>query len=157
MLKLKFIMVDKTRSPFLKEGEGFYLDRIKRYSQAEWIEVRPTRIVKGISDEEVKKAEGHAILQKIAPGDFLIALDKSGRQYSSEELAEWLKKLSLDIRGSVAFTIGGPVGLSAEIVQKAGAVMSLSKMTLTHEMSRIVLLEQVYRAFTIINGEKYHK
>jgi 23S rRNA (pseudouridine1915-N3)-methyltransferase len=157
MLKLKFIMVDKTRSQFLKEGEGFYLDRIKRYSQAEWIEVRPTRIIKGISDEEVKKAEGHAILQKIAPGDFLIALDKSGRQYSSEELAEWLKKLSLDIRGSVAFTIGGPVGLSAEIVQKAGAVMSLSKMTLTHEMSRIVLLEQVYRAFTIINGEKYHK
>jgi 23S rRNA (pseudouridine1915-N3)-methyltransferase len=157
MLKLKFIMVDKTRSQFLKEGEGFYLDRIKRYSQAEWIEVRPTRIVKGISDEEVKKAEGHAILQKTAAGDFLIALDKSGRQYSSEELAEWLKKLSLDIRGSVTFTIGGPVGLSAEIVLKAGAVMSLSKMTLTHEMSRIVLLEQVYRAFTIINGEKYHK
>lgn len=157
MLKLKFIMIDKTRAQFIKEGENFYLDRIKRYAQTEWIEVRPTRIIKGISDEEVKRKEGHSILQKIAPGDFLIALDKSGRQYDSEGLAEWLKKLSLDIRGSVVFTIGGPVGLSAEIIQKAGSVMSLSKMTLTHEMSRIVLLEQVYRAFTIINGEKYHK
>jgi 23S rRNA (pseudouridine1915-N3)-methyltransferase len=157
MLKLKFVMVDKTRAPFLKEGEGFYLDRIKRYTQTEWVEVRPTRITKGISDEEVKRTEGHAILQKVNTDDFLIALDKSGRQYDSEGLAEWLKNLSLDIRGSVVFTIGGPVGLSAEIIQKAGSVLSLSKMTLTHEMSRIVLLEQVYRAFTIIKGEKYHK
>jgi len=157
MLKLKFIIVDKTRAQFLKEGEDFYLDRIKRYTQTEWIEVRPTRLIKGISDEEVKRAEGQAISQKVVPGDFLIALDKSGKQYDSEGLAEWLKKLSVDVRGSVAFTIGGPVGLSAEIIQKAGSVMSLSKMTLTHEMSRIILLEQIYRAFTIMKGEKYHK
>ena len=157
MLKLKLIMVDKTRAPFLREGEAFYLDRIKRYVQLEWIEVRPVRMTKGISDEDVKKGEGQAILQKIGPGDFLIALDRPGRQYDSEGLAKWFKTLSIEARGSVGFTIGGPVGLSQEVIQKAGAVMSLSKMTLTHEMSRLVLLEQIYRAFTIIHGEKYHK
>ena len=157
MLKLKFIVVDKTRAPFLKDGEDFYLDRIKRYAPTEWIEVRPTRLIKGISDEEVKRAEGQAISQKVNTGDFLVTLDKSGRQYDSEGLAEWLKRLSTDVRGSVVFTIGGPVGLSSEIIQKAGSVMSLSKMTFTHEMSRIVLLEQIYRALTIIKGEKYHK
>jgi 23S rRNA (pseudouridine1915-N3)-methyltransferase len=157
MLKIKFIVVDKTKASFLKEGEAFYLDRIRRYAQTEWTEVRPVKITKGIQDEEVKRTEGHAILQKVGTGDYLIALDKSGRQYDSEGLAEWLKKLSIDIRGFVCFTIGGPVGLSAEVVEKAGSVLSLSKMTLTHEMSRLVLLEQIYRAFTIIQGEKYHK
>jgi 23S rRNA (pseudouridine1915-N3)-methyltransferase len=157
MLKLKFIMVDKTKASFLKEGEAFYLDRIKRYTRTEWIEVRPVRITKGIKDEEVKSIEGQAILQKVNTGDHLIALDKSGRQYDSEELAEWLKTLAVNIRGSVCFTIGGPVGLSTEALQKAGSILSLSRMTLTHEMSRIVLLEQIYRAFTIMQGEKYHK
>jgi len=157
MLKLKFIMVDKTRSPFLKDGEDFYLNRIRRYSQFEWIEVRPVRITKGLPEEEVKNTEGRTILQKVNAGDYLVTLDRSGREYDSEGLAEWLKTLSVNTRGSVCFTIGGPVGLSTEILKKAGSILSLSRMTLTHEMSRLVLLEQIYRAFTIIKGEKYHK
>ena len=157
MLKIKIIVVDKTRAPFLKEGEAFYLDRIRRYGQTEWIEVKPVRITKGLPEEEVKKREGRAILQKVETGDYLTALDRSGRQYDSEGLAKWLKALSINIRGSVCFTIGGPIGLSTEILEKSGSVLALSKMTLTHEMSRLVLLEQIYRAFTILNGEKYHK
>jgi len=157
MLKIKIIVVDKTRAPFLKEGEAFYLDRIRRYGQTEWIEVKPVRITKGLPEEEVKKREGRAILQKVETGDYLTALDRSGRQYDSEWLAKWLKALSINIRGSVCFTIGGPIGLSTEILEKSGSVLALSKMTLTHEMSRLVLLEQIYRAFTILNGEKYHK
>jgi 23S rRNA (pseudouridine1915-N3)-methyltransferase len=157
MLKLKFIMVDKTRAPFLKEGESFYLDRLRRYTQIEWIEVKPVRITKGVQEEEVKNTEGRAILQKVDAGDYLIALDRSGAQYDSEGLSEWLKRLSINVRGPVCFTIGGPVGLSKTVLEKAGSVLSLSKMTLTHEMSRLVLLEQTYRAFTIIRGEKYHK
>jgi len=157
MLKIRFIVVDKTRATFLKEGESFYLERIKRYTQMEWIEVRPVRLTKGIHDEEVKKTEGRAILQKVGPGDHLIALDLSGRQYDSEGLAKRLKTLSMDVRGSVCFTIGGPLGLSMEVLEKAESVLSLSRMTLTHEMCRLLLLEQVYRAFTIIQGEKYHK
>jgi len=157
MLKIKFIVVDKTRAPFLREGEAFYLDRLKRYAQIEWAEVKPVRIIKGIQEEEVKNTEGRAILQRVAPGDYLAALDRSGRQYDSEKLAEWLKGLGMDIRGYVCFTIGGPIGLSGEVLKKADSLLSLSKMTFTHEMSRLVLLEQVYRAFTIIQGEKYHK
>jgi 23S rRNA (pseudouridine1915-N3)-methyltransferase len=157
MLKIKFIVVDKTRVPFLKEGEAFYLDRVKRYAQTEWVEVKPVRITKGFQDEEVKRTEGRAILQKAAAGDYLIALDRSGRQYDSEGIADLFSRLSINVRGSVCFTIGGPVGLSNEVLEKADSILSLSRMTLTHEMSRIILLEQVYRAFTIIHGEKYHK
>jgi 23S rRNA (pseudouridine1915-N3)-methyltransferase len=157
MLKLKFIVVDKTRAPFLKEGEAFYLDRIKRYAQTEWVEVRPVRITKGFQDEEVKRTEGLAVMQKAAAGDYLIALDPSGRQHDSEGMADLLRRLSVNVRGSVCLTIGGPLGLSKEVLEKADHVLSLSRMTFTHEMSRLILLEQVYRAFTIIHGEKYHK
>ena len=96
-------------------------------------------------------------MRKTGQGDYIAALDRSGRQYSSDGLADLLKKLSVNIRGSVCFMIGGPLGLSEEILDKADAVIALSKMTFTHEMSRIILLEQTYRAFTIIQGEKYHK
>jgi len=157
MLKIKFIVVDKTRSSFLKEGEDYYLDRLKRYVHIEWIEVRPVRITKGVRDEDIKNTEGRAILRKTGQGDYLAVLDRSGRQYSSEGLADLLQKLTVNIRGSVCFAIGGPLGLSGEILEKADSVIALSKMTFTHEMSRIILLEQAYRAFTIIHGEKYHK
>lgn len=157
MLKIKFIVVDKTRASFLKKGEGYYLDRLKRYVRTEWIEVKPVRITKGIREEDVKRKEGLALLQKTVPGDHVVALDRSGRQHSSEGLADLLKKLSVNVRGSVCFIIGGPLGLSGEVIEKADSVISLSKMTLTHEMSRSILLEQIYRAFTIIHGEKYHK
>lgn len=157
MLKIKFIVVDKTRAPFLQQGESFYLDRLRRYTQTEWIEVKPVRITKGIQDEDVRRSEGRAILQKRGAGDYLIALDRSGRHCDSEDLAEWLKKLSINVRKSVCFAIGGPIGLSKEVLEKADFVLSLSKLTLTHEMSRIILLEQIYRALTIIHGAKYHK
>ncbi len=157
MLKIKIIVVDKTRVPFLREGEAFYLDRIKRYAQTEWVEVRPVRIKKGFQDEEVKRTEGLAILQKASAGDYLIALDPSGRQHDSKGMADLLRRLSVNVRGAVCLTIGGPVGLSNEVLEKADHILSLSMMTFTHEMSRLILLEQVYRALTIIHGEKYHK
>jgi 23S rRNA (pseudouridine1915-N3)-methyltransferase len=157
MLKIKFIVVDKTRASFIKEGEAFYLARLKRYVQTEWLEVKPVRIIKGYQEEDIKRAEGKSILQKAATGDYLIALDRSGRQYDSKAISDWLSRLSINVRGSVCFTIGGPVGLSNEVLEKADSRLSLSRMTLTHEMSRIILLEQLYRAFTIIHGEKYHK
>lgn len=157
MLRIKFIVVDKTRSPFLKEGESYFLGRLTRYAQTEYIEVKPVRITKGAREEEVKITEGRSILHKIGAGDHLIALDRSGRQYDSEGLADLLKKLSVNVRGSVCFAVGGPLGLSGEVIEKAGLVLSLSKMTFTHEISRLVLLEQTYRALTILHGEKYHK
>ena len=157
MLKLNFIVVDRTRSSFIKEGEQEYLKRMKRFVGFTWTEVRPVRITKGISDEEVIRQEGLNILAKTEPGDHLIALDKGGKRYSSEGFASMLKKLSVENKGRICFIIGGPLGLSKDVLERADQVMSLSEMTLTHEMTRLILTEQIYRAFTIIDGHKYHK
>lgn len=157
MLKLKVIVVDRTRSPFLKEGESFYLERLRRYAQVEWVEVKPAKIKKGRPDEEILSAEGQAIARKLAPRDYLIPLDRTGHQFDSEELAAWLDRLSTGTAGWISFIIGGPLGLSKELLARAQKTLSLSRLTLTHEMSRLLLLEQLYRAFTILRGEKYHK
>jgi 23S rRNA (pseudouridine1915-N3)-methyltransferase len=156
-LKLRVIVVDRTRSPFLKEGELFYIDRLKKYAKVEWIEVKPTMVKKGRPADGVLTAEGQAIARRLMPRDYLVALDRSGHQYDSVGLAEWLDKLSMDRGGWISLVIGGPLGLSKDLLNNAHKVLSLSKLTLTHEMCRLLLLEQLYRAFTIIKGEKYHK
>jgi len=157
MPKIRFIVVDRTRSPFLREGEAFYLDRLKRYAQIEWIEVKPSRIKKGRPEREILETEGRAIARRLNSADYLIALDLSGQQYDSEGLAAWLKGLYTRVRGRVCFVVGGPIGLSEEILDQADTILSLSRLTLTHEMSRLFLVEQLYRVFTIIEGLKYHK
>jgi len=157
LLKLRVIVVNRTRSPFLKSGEAFYLDRLNKYARVEWIEVKPAVIKKGREPKEVLGVEAQAIIKRLTPGDFLVALDRTGHQYDSVGLADWLDKLSVDQSGWISFVIGGPLGLSKALMKKAQKVLSLSRLTLTHEMCRLLLLEQIYRAFTIIKGEKYHK
>ena len=157
MLKIRIIVVDRTRSSFVHEGESLYLKRLRRYVQAEWVEVKPAKITKGRSEEEILLSEGQAIGRKIEPRDYRVALDRSGYQYDSEGLASWLEAMSTTVNGWVSFLIGGPLGLSRQILQQADKVLSLSRLTLTHEMSRLILLEQLYRAFTIMKGEQYHK
>jgi 23S rRNA (pseudouridine1915-N3)-methyltransferase len=157
MLKIRIIVVDRTRSPFLKEGESLYLKRLRRYAQVEWVEVKPARMLKGRHEEEILGAESQVIARRFQPKDYLVALDRSGYEYDSEGLAGWLAGLSAEAWGWVCFMIGGPMGLSRELLQGANKILSLSRLTLTHEMSRLVLLEQLYRAFTIMKGEQYHK
>lgn len=134
-----------------------YLERLKRYAQIEWIEVKPAGIKKGRTEEDIRKTEGREIAKRLKSDDYVIALAPSGKQYDSEQFAGWLEKLSVGVRGWVSFIIGGPIGLSSDISDRANSLLSLSKLTLTHEMCRIFLLEQVYRAFTIMEGGKYHK
>lgn len=157
MLKVRIIVVDRTRTSFLREGESFYLERLKRYARVEWAEVKPARISKGRPDREILAEEGQAIVRRLAPRDYMVALDRSGDPYDSEELARWLDRTGAGTGGFVSFVIGGPLGLSREVLGRAGEVLSLSRLTLTHEMIRLVFLEQLYRAFTILRGEKYHK
>jgi 23S rRNA (pseudouridine1915-N3)-methyltransferase len=154
--KLKIIVVDRTRSAFLKEGEEFYLNRLRRYAQAQWVEVRPAKAQKGRSTEAVLTSEGAAILKRILPGDLVIALDRRGKTVDSRGLAAWITEWSMD-NARVTFVIGGPFGLARSVRDAAHHVLSLSKLTFTHEMTRMVLLEQLYRAFTITGGEQYHK
>jgi len=154
--KIKLIVVGSTRSSFLKEGELFYLKRLNRYTPTEWIEVKPQKVTKGRSKEEILRVEGRSIEKKYQAEDHVIALDVRGKEYDSEGLARLVEHLS-ETRRQLCFVIGGPLGLSEAILNTATHIISLSKLTLTHEMSRLVLLEQLYRAHTIIKGEKYHK
>jgi len=156
MLKLKIIVVDKTRSPFLKQGESFYLERVRRYARIEWVEVKPVKIKKGSSTDKILALEGASLSRKLLPRDYIIALDRVGKSYGSKGFAERIQKLAVT-RERLAFVVGGPLGLSAELLDVANEALSLSRFTLTHEMSRLLFLEQLYRAFTIIHNEKYHK
>ena len=148
-------MVDRTRLPFLVQGESFYLDRLHRYAHIEWVEVKPARIKKGKPIKEILATEGESIVKRLGR-DYVIALDQSGKAYDSEGLAARIDQLSID-HSRLDFVIGGPLGISKEILEDANETLSLSPLTLTHEMCRLLLLEQLYRAFTIINNEKYHK
>ncbi len=156
MVKLRVIVVDRTRSPFLKAGESFYRDRLKRYAHIEWVEVKPAKITKGSPASRVLAMEGKSISRRLLSRDYVIALDRTGRGYNSEGFAERIQGLSVTYE-RLAFVVGGPLGLSSEILNNADEILSLSRFTLTHEMSRLFLLEQLFRAFTIINNEKYHK
>jgi 23S rRNA (pseudouridine1915-N3)-methyltransferase len=156
MLKIKIIVVDRTRSDFLKQGESFYMKRLMRYARTEWLEVKPAEIRKGRPTEKILAAEGASIAKNLFPRDYIIALDRSGKTYDSEGLAAHIEKLALT-HDRLTFIVGGPLGLSKVILDRAHEAFSLSRLTLTHEMSRLVLLEQLYRSFTIMNNEKYHK
>jgi 23S rRNA (pseudouridine1915-N3)-methyltransferase len=157
MLKIRIIVVDRTRSAFLRDGEAFYLARLQKYVQVQWVETKPARITKGRPDPEILKEEAQRIQKRLFSGERVVALDRSGRQFASERFAVWMDSLSSRGIGVVSFIIGGPLGLSRDLLEQADEVLSLSKFTLTHEMSRLILLEQLYRAFTILKGEKYHK
>ena len=156
MLKIRFIVVDRTREPFLRQGEAFYMHRLKRYAHTEWVEIKAARIKKGRTSGQILTLEGDSIAKKIRPQDYNIALDRSGQSYSSKGLAQHIERLS-HTRSSMGFIIGGPLGLSKRVIEMSDDSLSLTPLTLTHEMARLILLEQLYRAFTIINHEKYHK
>ncbi|NTV32598.1 MAG: 23S rRNA (pseudouridine(1915)-N(3))-methyltransferase RlmH, partial [Deltaproteobacteria bacterium] len=130
---------------------------LQSYAQVEWIEVKPVRMTKGKPEEEILHLEGQALIRKRGPKDYLVALDRTGRQYGSEEFAGRLEKVAMNASGGITFMIGGPLGLSGDVLAESDEILSLSRFTFTHEMSRVLLLEQIYRAFTILKGEKYHK
>ncbi len=156
MPKIKIIVVGNTKSSFLKDGESLYLKRLRQYTPVEWIEVKPQKVTKGAVNERVLALEGRTILKRFHSRDHIVALDVSGKEYSSLALSKHIERLSWK-GDALCFVIGGPLGISKEILQRAHETLSLSKLTLTHEMSRVLLLEQLYRAFTIMRGEKYHK
>jgi 23S rRNA (pseudouridine1915-N3)-methyltransferase len=156
VLKIAIIVVDRTRSPFLAAGEEFYLNRLQKYAHIEWIETKPAKIKKGRTTQDILTEEEIGILRNLPPQHYVIALDRAGKSYDSEGLASQIERLSVS-HSRLGFIIGGPLGLSNRILADANEIFSLSRLTLTHEMSRLLLLEQLYRAFTIIHHEKYHK
>lgn len=147
--------VGKMRTTHWLTAQEDYRQRIERYTSIELIEVRD--VVGGNLPDEVAVArEGEALLAAINDVPWTIALDARGKQTSSPGLARYLRQ-HIEIHRDVAFVIGGPVGLSQAVLTACKERLSLSRMTLPHELARVILLEQIYRAMTILSGEQYHK
>ncbi len=151
-MKLSFFSVGKDRSGLFAPGVDEYAKRLGHTAKVQLVELRESPA----SGAKAKDEEGAALLEKLGPRDVLVALDERGKALSSVELAKWLGRQQ-DAGRDVAFVIGGDEGLSDEVRGRAALVLSLSAMTLPHRLARLVLVEQVYRAFSILRGEPYHK
>lgn len=159
-VNISIVTVGKLKEKYLKQGIEEYLKRLGSYAKVEVIEVADEKAPEELSETEmvqVKQKEGERILAKISPEAHVIALAINGKQKSSEELADTLDKLATYGKSKIAFIIGGSLGLSNEVLKRADDQLSFSKMTFPHQLMRLILVEQVYRAFRINRGEPYHK
>lgn len=156
-MKIKLFVVGKTKEKYLHMGETDFAGRLANYCQFEQVVVREEKILASKNEETIKIMEGERILQKLSSAGLVVALDQTGEQYSSEELATFIQDEINKGTREIDFIIGGALGLGRNVIEKASKKLSLSKMTFTHEMARMILLEQLYRAFSILAGTKYHK
>ena len=155
-MKITLIAISKTDQDYLKEGLNEYLKRLSRYIPFELIEIPDLKNAKNLSTSEQKKKEGELILQKIDRNADIILLDDKGKEFTSVQFAKNLQdKMNLGTK-ALYFVIGGPYGFSDEVYAAAQGKMSLSKLTFSHQMLRLILLEQLYRAFSILKNEPYH-
>lgn len=159
-MNISIITVGKLKEKYLKQGNEEYLKRLSAYAKVEVIEVADEKAPEELSELEmvqVKHKEGERILGKISQDTYVIALAIQGKMQSSEELADTLDKLATYGKSKLAFVIGGSLGLSDEVVKRSNEQLSFSRMTFPHQLMRLILVEQVYRAFRINRGEPYHK
>ena len=159
-MNIRLVCVGKIKEKFMQDGIKEYMKRLKRYAQVDIVEIEDERAPENLSDREVeiiKEKEGRKIISKVSPSSYKIALAIDGKQLSSEDLAGKIEGLGLEGKSNLTFIIGGSLGLSNEVLGMVDYRLSFSKMTFPHQLMRIVLLEQVYRAFRIIKNEPYHK
>ncbi len=154
-MKITILTIGKTGTSYLKEGIVIYLDRLKHYAKVDYKEL-PDINARGVLPEILKQKEGEIILKQIRPDDFLVLLDEKGDHYSSRHFAEFLQKKMNAGTKNLVLVIGGAFGFSEAVYERANGKISFSKMTYSHEMIRLLLAEQLYRAFTILKGESYH-
>lgn len=154
-MKTELILVGKTVNKHFVAGIEDYADRISHYMPFAITTIPELKNTKSLSEEQQKQAEGEQILKLIQPSDTVVLLDEHGKELRSIELAAWLEQKRNTTRRLV-FVIGGPYGFSPSVYQRANEKLSLSKLTFSHQMVRLVFTEQIYRACTIIKGEPYH-
>ncbi len=150
------MLVGKTNSAFLREGEAEYDSRLKHYVNFRQEVIADIKNAQKLSVDQVRIKEGESILKQIQPSDFMVLLDDKGEQFSSVQFATWLQKRMGSGLKTLVFVVGGAYGFSEEVYQRANGKLSLSKMTFTHQMVRLIFKEQLYRAFTILKNEPYH-
>ena len=159
-MRISIVCVGKIKEKYLKLGIDEFSKRLSKYCKLEVIELDDEKAPENLSDKEmlmIKYKEGNKILSKIKDNSYVIALAIDGENLSSEELAETIDKLGVRGTSHIVFVIGGSLGLSDEVLRRANYKLSFSKMTFPHQLMRLILLEQIYRAYRINNGEPYHK
>jgi 23S rRNA (pseudouridine1915-N3)-methyltransferase len=155
-MKIRFWSIGKAHDSYVKEGVAEFTKRISKYFPVEWTIIPVPKNAAMLSELDLKKREGETILQWLKPDDYLIALDEHGKQFSSEGLSELLQERASASTKNLVFLIGGAFGLDAAVLKKAKMKWSLSQLTFPHQLVRLILAEQVYRACTILQNEKYH-
>ncbi len=154
-MKTTLILVGKTTNKHITACINDYVERIGHYMPFELITIPELKNTKNLSEEQQKEREGELILKQVQPQDILVLLDEHGQEFRSIEFASWIQKKQQTVRRLV-FVIGGPYGFSSAVYQRGNEKISLSKMTFSHQMVRMIFAEQLYRACTIIKGEPYH-
>jgi len=154
-MKTLLILVGKTVDKHFSALMDDYVSRIAHYSPFEVYVVPEIKNTKNLSEEQQKQREGEMIIEKLLPNDDVVLMDEHGKQLTSIEMASWLQQ-KRNAGRRLVFVIGGPYGFSPDVYSKATEKISLSKMTFSHQMVRVIFAEQIYRACTIIKGEKYH-
>jgi len=155
-MKIFLYQIGKTSFSFVHEGEKMYIDRIKRFTKFEQVTIPNLKKGNKLSEGDIKKKEGEMILQKISAKDYLVLLDDKGKTFTSRAFAAFINEKQNYLPNNLVFLIGGAYGFSEKVYQRADAKVSLSKMTFSHQIIRVVFLEQLYRAFSIIKGGPYH-
>lgn len=159
-MNITIISVGKLKEKYLKQAVEEYSKRLQRYCKLDIIELNDEKTPDNASpkeEQQIKEKEGQAILKSIKDNSFVIALDLKGKMLSSEEFASFVQDSNTRGISSFTFVIGGSLGLSQEIINRANYKLCFSKMTFPHQLFRVMLLEQIYRGFRIIGGEPYHK
>ena len=159
-MRIKIITVGKLKEKYLVQGINEYMKRLTSYSKVEIIEVPDEKAPERLSDAEmqqVKDKEGQRILAKITDQEYVFSLAITGKQFTSEEFAKDIEQLGISGKSQLVFIIGGSLGLSDEVLKRSQKQISFGKLTYPHQLMRLILVEQIYRAFRIQKGEPYHK
>lgn len=155
-MQIELIVIGKTNATYLQTGINEYVNRLKHYISFELTVIPDIKNAKSLSQEQIKIKEGKTILKAVDKSDFLILLDEKGKSFTSVTFSKYLQKQMLSGRKRLIFVIGGAYGFSKEVYQRANGKTALSEMTFSHQMVRLIFVEQLYRAMTILKGEPYH-
>jgi len=156
-MKIKIIALGKIKEKFLKDGVNEFLKRLTPYASVEVIELSPIEIKDENLTEKILEEEGEKILSQIKDSSYVITMEILGKQLSSEEFAQKINEVTVSGVSELVFVIGSSCGISSSVSKRADFKLSMSKMTFLHQFARLILVEQIYRAFKILKGEKYHK
>ena len=155
-MTIRLLTVGKTDVAWVKEGLDLYSSRLRHYAPFSIEEIPQLKGVASLSKDEIKSREGALILKSLKEGETLILLDERGKKMRSKAFAEFVSEVLVRSRGGIVFAVGGAYGFSEDVYRRSSYMISLSDMTFSHQMVRVIFAEQLYRAFTIMKGEPYH-